>query len=199
MVERKRVELPPLKKAARDPGKPKLGRPSTYQARYAKIALVLCSRGATDTDLADAFDVTTVCIQKWQSMHPEFGEAVRKGKVEMFDPKVERACAQLAIGYSVDTEDVKVTKDGDIIRYPIRKHFPPNATACIFWLKNRQPTKWRDVWKIEHDGKIELESLTAQQLLDEIRKEAAELGIAVPPAMSATIGVAPVKANGTKH
>jgi hypothetical protein len=24
------------------------------------------------------------------------------------------------------------------------KHYPPDPTSMIFWLKNRQPQKWRD-------------------------------------------------------
>lgn len=203
MVARKRLE-DYLEDVPEKPEKPKRGRPSTYQARYAKIAKLLCSRGAIDADLADAFDVTTVCIQKWQSMHPDFGKAVREGKAEIFDPRVERALAQRALGYAVDTEEVKITKDGDIIRYDVRKHFPPDTTACIFWLKNRQPAKWRDVWKIDHEGKIDINSISAEQLLEDIRKEAAALGIGLPAEVAA-LGVAPtskangVKSNGTKH
>jgi hypothetical protein len=26
---------------------------------------------------------------------------------------------------------------------------PPSDTACIFWLKNRRPDRWRDAWQIE--------------------------------------------------
>lgn len=200
MVERKR--LPPETFDKFEP-QPKKGRPSTYKPSYARIAKMLCSRGAVDHDLADAFGVTTTCIQNWQTMHPDFGAAVREGKSEVFDPKVERALAQKALGYTVDCEEVKVTKDGDIIRYPIRKHYPPDTTAAIFWLKNRQPGRWRDVWKIDHDGKIETNVLTAAELLAEIQKEAAELGLSAM--LQGTLGVAPMvskaigKGNGTKH
>ena len=27
---------------------------------------------------------------------------------------------------------------------------PPDVTACIFWLKNRDPAHWRDAWQMEH-------------------------------------------------
>jgi hypothetical protein len=27
------------------------------------------------------------------------------------------------------------------------EHVPPDVTACIFWLKNRDPAHWRDVWQ----------------------------------------------------
>ena len=31
-----------------------------------------------------------------------------------------------------------------IVKTPIRKRYPPDVVACIFWLKNRRPDIWRD-------------------------------------------------------
>ena len=36
----------------------------------------------------------------------------------------------------------------------VTKHFPPDATSAIFWLKNRQPKKWRDKKEVEHSGNV---------------------------------------------
>lgn len=152
-----------------------VGQPTKYKPEYDNIAKMLCERGAVDRELADALQVSTVTIQNWMSLYPSFGEAVRHGKAAVFDPKVERALAQRAIGYSVDCEEVKVTKDGDIIRYPVRKHFAPDVTACIFWLKNRQPKQWRDVQS--HDHTFDWTKKSSKDLLEEIKTEAAELGI----------------------
>lgn len=173
------------------------GQKSLYKPEYDEVAKKLCSFGATDGELADAFGVHTNTIRNWYSAHPSFGEAVRYGKAAVFDPKVERTMAQLALGYEVDVEEVKVTKDGDVIRYTIRKHFAPNVTAGIFWLKNRQPDKWRDVQSHEH--KFDMNKATAADMLKEIQKEAAELGI-TNFVSEKPQGVAPVaKPNGTKH
>jgi hypothetical protein len=30
------------------------------------------------------------------------------------------------------------------------RHYPPDTTACIFWLKNRRPDLWRDKVHNEH-------------------------------------------------
>ena len=32
---------------------------------------------------------------------------------------------------------------------PYRERVPPDVTACIFWLKNRNPAQWRDAWQLE--------------------------------------------------
>lgn len=173
-----------------------------YKPEYARIAAVLAAQGATDGVLAKAFDVHTSTIRDWYSTYPAFGEAVRTGKAEVFDPLVERALAQRAVGYSVDVTEVKyVGKDADRVEDVIRKHFPPDTTACIFWLKNRQPDKWRDVHDHKHSGKVDMESKSAEMLLDEIKSELARFGIT--PDQAKVLGLAPPgtngKSNGTKH
>jgi hypothetical protein len=32
----------------------------------------------------------------------------------------------------------------EVVKTTVRKHVSPDVTACIFWLRNRQPDKWRD-------------------------------------------------------
>jgi hypothetical protein len=33
---------------------------------------------------------------------------------------------------------------------PYVEHVPPDTTAAIFWLKNRDPAHWRDAWQLDH-------------------------------------------------
>jgi hypothetical protein len=33
---------------------------------------------------------------------------------------------------------------------PYVEHVPPDTTAAIFWLKNRDPKNWRDTQQMEH-------------------------------------------------
>jgi hypothetical protein len=33
---------------------------------------------------------------------------------------------------------------------PYVEHVPADVTACIFWLKNRDPQHWRDSQQMEH-------------------------------------------------
>jgi hypothetical protein len=40
-------------------------------------------------------------------------------------------------------------KKGNVTKAPYREHVPPDVTACIFWLKNRNPAQWRDAWQLE--------------------------------------------------
>lgn len=53
------------------------------------------------------------------------------------------------------------------------EHYPPDTTAAIFWLKNRQPEKWRDRKEIDANVNLsdELESMTDEQLTAIVRGE----------------------------
>jgi hypothetical protein len=52
------------------------------------------------------------------------------------------------VGYEHPEVDIRTVSIGDgcseIVQTPIIKKYPPSEVACIFWLKNRQPKKWRD-------------------------------------------------------
>jgi hypothetical protein len=125
----------------------RVGRPSSYKPEYAKMAFHLCKLGATDADLADAFEVSVVTIDNWKIKHPEFLGSL-KGK-EQADNHVERSLYARATGYSYDAVKIFHTKDGKTIKVPYTEHVPPDVTACIFWLKNRRPSEWRDVQNVD--------------------------------------------------
>lgn len=128
----------------------KSGRPSKYDPAFAKQAEALCKLGATNADLADFFEVTIRTIERWSSSKDDFCRALKMGKAEA-DERVERSLYHRAVGYTFDSEIVKITNDGSVYRTPTREHVPPDTTAAIFWLKNRDPSNWRD--KREHEVK----------------------------------------------
>jgi hypothetical protein len=56
-----------------------------------------------------------------------------------------------ANGYSYDAVKIFMPAGAKKPVYaPYREHVPPDTTAAIFWLKNRDPARWRDDWQIEH-------------------------------------------------
>ncbi len=80
--------------------------------------------------------------------------------------------AERAIGFWVKIEEeVRDEKTGKIIQPEVRKYFPPDVTAIIFFLKNRMRDKWRDVY--EQAQKHELKS--SAEIMIEIRKDLQEL------------------------
>lgn len=124
------------------------GRPTKYKPEFAKQAYKLCLLGATDKRIADFFDVTESTLNLWKQEFPEFSESLKAGKEEA-DSVVAQSLFHRATGYSHPDVDIKLFK-GKIITTKLTKHYPPDSTAAIFWLKNRQPKQWRDKQEVEH-------------------------------------------------
>lgn len=128
--------------------KKKEGRPSKYKPEYSAQAYKLCLLGATDKDLAKFFEVEESTLNNWKKDHPEFLESIKEGK-DQADAVVAQSLFHRATGYSHKDVDIRMYK-GKIVTTPLTKHYPPDSTAAIFWLKNRQPEKWRDKQEIKH-------------------------------------------------
>lgn len=140
------------------------GRPTKYRQEYVDLARKFCMLGATNEDLARNFGVDVNSIDRWIAAHAEFRGALKEGRDEA-DAKVASRLYSRAIGYS--HEAVKIVADaktGAEHIVPYTEHYPPDTTACIFWLKNRRPDRWRDKHETEHSGKLSLEQLVAESL-----------------------------------
>jgi hypothetical protein len=110
------------------------GRPSSFKQEFVEQTLMLSRLGATDKEIASFFDVSEVTLNAWKKSHPEFLKSLKDGKL-LADARVSQALYTRATGYELN-----------------EKHYPPDTTACIFWLKNRQPEKWRDKTEVVADS-----------------------------------------------
>jgi hypothetical protein len=136
--------------------KNKGGAPTKYKEEYSDQAEKLCKLGATDKEMADFFDVHEDTINEWKKVHSKFSESVKKGKMEA-DAMVASKLFHRAIGY--EHQDTHFSAyEGVVTPTTYIKHYPPDPTSAIFWLKNRQPGKWRDKQEVEqkteHSGGI---------------------------------------------
>jgi hypothetical protein len=130
-----------------------MGRPSKYKKEYGEQAYKLCLLGATDKDMAMFFDVTESTINYWKEHEEGFSESIKSGKIQA-DSIVAQKLYHRAIGYE-HPEIITASYQGEITDIKtVTKHYAPDPTAAIFWLKNRQPDKWRDKQDIEHSGNI---------------------------------------------
>lgn len=129
------------------------GRPSKYKDEYTEQAYKLCLLGATDKELADFFHTTEKTINTWKDQYPEFLQSLKRGK-EQADAIVASKLYHRAIGY--EHEDTQfATFQGQITdSQTYIKHYAPDTTAAIFWLKNRQPAKWRDKTEQDINGNL---------------------------------------------
>jgi hypothetical protein len=155
----------------------KTGRPTVYTRSKCALAYRYSLLGATNTDLARFFAVDERTILRWQHDHPEFCRALKSGKDEA-DAQVSDRLFKRATGYSHPDVVINVC-GGKIEKTRVVKHYPPDTTAAIFWLKNRQREKWRDVQRLEHagpgGGPIETTNANVDDLLAELVKRGESL------------------------
>lgn len=104
-------------------------------------------RGATMEQMAKEMGVAVATLYVWRDAHPEFSEALNEGR-QQTDLRVERSLYDRAMGgRSRETKKVIEVVDGQPVVKRIEeveRELAPDTTACIFWLKNRNPAMWRD-------------------------------------------------------
>lgn len=146
------------------------GSKTRFKQEYCELAYNYCLLGATDENLGSFFGVSEKTICEWKKRHKEFASALKRGK-EDADANVAKSLYNRALGYSHPEEKI-FQSEGQVIRAETVKHYPPDATAMIFWLKNRQPELWREKQHQEHSGPnggpIQHKHDVAKELFDEI-------------------------------
>lgn len=121
-----------------------IGRPTKFRPEMTEQVAKLCRLGATDVQIADFFGVTEKTVNNWKDAHPAFFQSLKGGKTEA-DERVERGLFERATGYEHPAVKVFMPSGATKPVYaPITERYPPDTTAAIFWLKNRQPERWRD-------------------------------------------------------
>lgn len=136
-----------------------MARPTEYRQEYAEQARKLCLLGYTDKQLADFFEVNESTITRWKHKYPEFRTSIKKGKV-VADAQVVDSLYNRALGMEVTEVEVRGNDENKIKRV-IKKYIPPDTTAQIFWLKNRQPELWREKSTIANEVKIETSPISS--------------------------------------
>jgi hypothetical protein len=174
----KNKRKPKRKAVPKQKAKP-VGRPSKFNHAMCIQVEKLCKLGATDKNLADFFQVEESTINNWKIEFPEFLESIKNGK-ELADANVAERLYQRAMGFEHDSEEIKVVSNGmnsgsSIERVPIKKIYPPDTLAAIFWLKNRNPRAWRDKQEVDlsnSDGTLKPVHIIAatKETVEEINK-----------------------------
>ncbi len=160
-----------------------MARASKFKEEYTHQAEVACKEGGfTTPKLAKLFKVATSTVNKWMKDFPEFKAAVQRGKDHFDTVKVEKSLLKRALGYKyteVTSEPVTavvdgkiVTSNGVLVTKKVKKEIAPDTTAQIFFLKNRNPERWRDARNIDvsggldtgHKEEVDISKLSAEQL-----------------------------------
>lgn len=126
------------------------GRKSKYFTHilpYLDAISAMCRSGATLDNLAEKFKVNVGTIHEYKNKFPDFNNAIRSNN-EIADFTVENALYNNAI-------------EG-------------NLSAQIFWMKNRQPKRWRDKQHVFQTSTVtqrkDYEHLTDEELESEMEQ-----------------------------
>lgn len=135
--------------------------------------------GLTDEQIAHNMGISRKTLAEWKKKYGDIGDTLKRGK-EIVDIQVENALLKKAIGIKetvkkaikvkeVKYDEGKRVSEKEHIEYVDEEVFvPPDTTAQIFWLKNRQPDKWRD--KVENvntnqpDREIKINIISTKEL-----------------------------------
>ena len=117
----------------------------------------LAEDGFSAAEIARRIGIDERCFARWKRKHKDFAEAIELGK-SAADFEVVRALYKKAIGYNValnktyklkkvdyDPDTGKKLREYEEIATGVDETFvPADLRAGTFWLKNRQPDRWRD-------------------------------------------------------
>jgi hypothetical protein len=116
------------------------GRPTLYRPEYPDLARRFCVLGGSNEDLADFFEVSRSTIDEWLRVHPEFAEAVSKGR-DIIDMVVADKLLSRVMGYTYEGKKYVLHRGEEKeVRHVV--HYPPDVPACMFWLRNRRRKHW---------------------------------------------------------
>lgn len=147
------VPVHPVIKKPRKPARPPKGRTGHYSSEYAQQAYKLCLLGAIDRDLGSFFEVRRETIINWKKNHPEFREAVLRGK-RAADMEVAASLYQSTIDRIITTrqaikcKEVYYDENGKRVEkervelVTVEKHIPADFRSQQFWLRARNPKLW---------------------------------------------------------
>lgn len=130
------------------------GRPQkiTFDDALLSCIAALSKSGKTNNEIAAILGISKDTLYRYKKNHVGFSDSLKTGK-EVANSTVEQSLFSRAVGYS--TEEVKLFQDpktGKIKEHTYIKHYPPDPTSMIFWLKNCAPQDWRDKIEHEHGG-----------------------------------------------
>lgn len=125
--------------------KKKRGPKSKYdEIIYPQLCKWMARSGLTEIQIAAELGISYKQFKIWKQKYKEIGAALKEPK-NFVDSLVEDALLKNAFGFEYTEESV--TRNGDVVS--LKKYSKPDTTAIIFWLKNRQRTKWRNREELE--------------------------------------------------
>lgn len=149
------------------------GRPSKKNDTRIEVALKLYQRGFIDTEVAEILGIAERTLNYWKKSSPELLQSIKEAKKGV-DDEVEDSLLKKCLGYEIEEEIAKVVNIGDgktkLRKTKVKRHYSPETSAIIFWLKNRQPKRWQEKYTVANTGGGDRKNID-EMTLDEIEEE----------------------------
>lgn len=119
------------------------GRPSTFNDRIRAQIIMLAETGRTLEQIANDLSIPLRTLKYWKQKNKGDLLPALKAAGDIANQLVEASLLRRALGYYHAEEQI-FCAFGKVTRVKTVKHYPPDSTAMIFWLKNRDPERWRE-------------------------------------------------------
>lgn len=157
----------------------KNGRKTRYNKEILKTIIECAEKGWINKEICKKIGINTKTLYMWLNPESSFykkelDDALKEAK-KIPDQIVEQKLFKRACGYKykeVTKEralNPKTNEFEPVVTKEVVKEFPPDPTSMIFWLKNRDPQRWRDVRQFE--GKMTIEDQLKRLSDKEINKQ----------------------------
>lgn len=159
--------------AKRKPARKGAGRPTKFRPEMLGQITDLAMLGKTDEQIAGLIGITPQTLCEWRKNFPRISEALARGRT-VADADIAGALYKRAIGMRVT--EVREDPRGTITT---TKEVPPDTSAAVFWLKNRQSAHWTDRQEQSITVKQELDTMSLAELRaheEELARRLEELG-----------------------
>ncbi len=140
----------------------KRGPKTKFNEKLGETFIRLSKEGKTLDEIAEIVGVTSRTLTNWMGKHQDLVLAVREAR-QVADGLVEAALFNRAIGYSHPATHF-AAHEGCIISEDYKKHYPPDTQAAMFWLRNRQPKRWKEKTEGDVNVHTQVNTLTDEQL-----------------------------------
>lgn len=151
-----------------------------YSPKLARFVNRLAKLGLTHPQMADVLGVAESTFYKWKAERADFRTALQMG-MAVADARVTDSMYRAACGYTHEEEVIRVLADGQVVRVPTLKHYPPNPNLIMFWLKNRQPELWKERVEVQEQPTI---ALVDKQAMNEVLQRALDHAAEVKRSMA---------------
>jgi hypothetical protein len=134
-----------------------MARKPKYNEEIHNKIIQLIEKGYIDKEVCKSVNINISTYYEWQDeksnqFKSELTDSIKKAK-NVIDQKVEQKLFKRAMGFKVNevTKEIVTDLEGNTtlqVTKIVTKEVVPDVGAQIFWLKNRQPDRWRDTKNI---------------------------------------------------